>query len=401
MKNKQIQKNIKKCRFCAAVGIFILVLALSAVFGWASFETHNFSWFWITKQTQPVEFVSSEMPKIELQVAHVQTPEEVRGIYWTAYTAAGPRVYELTQYMLANDLNSVVIDLKLDGGELVFKPKDENLEKFMLRGEIIKDLDGLLFALHENGIYCIARLPVMRDSTFASLNPDQALQNSGGSLWKDATGAKWNDPVSEKASDYATALAKEAYSRGFDEVQFDYVRFPSDGRLATIQYPLYKETMAQTEVMQAFFKKIGEAMKESDIPSSFDLFGMTFWSSGGFGIGQTLAGVYPYADYISPMVYPSHYPAGFEGYRNPADFPYEIVNMSLDKGAEQLVAESEIPEVESRPKFRPWLQSFHIGAVYDAQKIDAQIRASRDAGASGWLLWNARNVYGEIEMVNN
>lgn len=134
-------------------------------------------------------------------------------------------------------------------------------------------------------------------------------------------------------------------------------------------------------------------MKEK-IPVSWDLFGMTFWRTDDFDIGQRLADVYPYADAISPMVYPSHYPVGFKGLTNPAMHPYEIVKWSLDHGITTLAESGLTVElVEAQRKFRPWLQDFDIGAEYDAKKIEEQIRASRAAGASGWILWNARNVY--------
>jgi hypothetical protein len=145
--------------------------------------------------------------------------------------------------------------------------------------------------------------------------------------------------------------------------------------------------------MRAFFDTLGGTLKKEGIPVSFDLFGMTFLTAEDFGIGQRLEDVYHNADYISPMVYPSHYWTGFQGFKNPAEYPYEVVKYSLDKGAEILKTDLFIDETESRAKFRPWIQDFDLGAVYTAARIEAQIKASRDAKASGWILWNARNVY--------
>ena len=126
---------------------------------------------------------------------------------------------------------------------------------------------------------------------------------------------------------------------------------------------------------------------------SADLFGMTYWQENDFGIGQRLRDVLPTVDFVSPMVYPSHYPPNFKGYGNPAEFPYEIVKESVDAGAALIEQETGGLPAETRRKTRPWLQDFDIGAVYTAAKIEAQIKAARDAGASGWMLWNARNVY--------
>lgn len=333
-----------------------------------------------------------EAPPPEPTTYHVPLPDEVRGLYWTADTAgSSTKRAELTQYIVVRKLNTVVIDLKMDNGALAFAPKDVSLKRYAMERPPMHDLEQLLKSLGEKNIYRIARLPVMRDSIFAAVHPAEAVQTKGGKLWRDKTGAAWADPGSPKVAEYALLLAREAIELGFDEVQFDYVRFPSDGALSTIVYPL-SEGKDKAVVMRAFFDKMG-TLREEGIVISFDVFGMTYWSTNHFGIGQRLEDVYPNADFISPMVYPSHYPTGFRGFENPALYPYEIVKQSLDKGAEMLEVDRFISPTSSRPKTRPWIQDFDIGAVYTAARIEAQIKAARDAGASGWMLWNARNVY--------
>lgn len=339
---------------------------------------------------RPEEEASSETK----EDIHVELPEEVRGIYWTAGTAGSERGDALLEYINDTALNAVVVDLKMDNGALAFQPDDETLQQYMADEPAIGDLDAVLKKLKDANVYRIARIPVMRDTKFAQVHPDSAFRYRGGAFWRDNTGAIWVDPASDEVSDYALDLAREAYGRGFDEIQFDYVRFASDGQISAIQYPVHdpqKET--KVEVMQRFFQKTGDALQEEGIPVSYDLFGMTFWNKNDFNIGQRLLDVYDHADFISPMVYPSHYPDGFYGHANPALAPYWIVNESLNRGAQMMNTERDIPESESRPKFRPWIQDFDIGAVYTSQRIRAQIDAARDAGASGWLLWNARNVY--------
>ncbi len=233
----------------------------------------------------------------------------------------------------------------------------------------------------------------MRDGAFAASHPQLALKTATGDLWKDNIGSMWVDPSAREVAEYAIELGKDAYARGFDEVQFDYVRFASDGETNGIVYPVYDSSESMIEVMQRFFKTVGSAMRDEHIPVSFDLFGMTFWSYNDFNIGQRLVDVLPYSDWISPMVYPSHYPDGFEGFANPAQAPYEIVKQSLDEGTKLTRGFWSGSEPELRAKWRPWLQDFDIGAVYTSDMIEAQIKAARDAGASGWILWNARNVY--------
>ncbi|MCR4256631.1 MAG: putative glycoside hydrolase [Candidatus Uhrbacteria bacterium] len=303
----------------------------------------------------------------------VALPKEVRGIYWTADSVRGTRGDELLAYMLRYGLNAAVIDIKMDNGQVAL-PATSTLER-----------------LGQNGIYRIARIAIMRDSVFAAAHPEVAVQRAGGGLWRDKTNAAWLDPAAPEVAAYAIALGREALAAGFDELQYDYVRFPSDGALSAIRYPL-SQNADKPVVMRAFFDALN-VLREEGAVVSYDVFGMTFWSSSHFGIGQRLEDVYPNADFISPMVYPSHYPTGFRGFENPALYPYEIVKQSLDKGAEMLEADHFISPTSSRPKFRPWLQDFDIGAVYTAARIEAQIKAARDAGASGWMLWNARNVY--------
>ena len=317
-------------------------------------------------------FINSSMTK------HTPLPEEVRGLYWTAFTATTSRADELLSYMLESGLNTVVIDVKMDNGELL-----EAVE-----------LEEILGKLYEAGIYRIARIVVMRDSAFAASYPTFALGSGPGSgFWRDATGAAWVDPAAPEVADFAIELGRQFYEAGFDEIQYDYVRFASDGALSSIVYPVYDTSESKIQVMQQFFERVGGAMQEQGIPVSFDVFGMTFWSHSDYNIGQRLIDVLPYADWVSPMVYPSHYADGFKGYANPALAPYEIVKMTLDEGLRLTHGFFAGSDEELARHFRPWLQDFDIGAVYTSDYIEAQIQAARDAGASGWILWNARNVY--------
>ncbi len=344
----------------------------------------------VPSSTEPVE----EVP----QIVHVALPKEVRGIYLTGYTAGSHRAESLLSYALSSHLNTFVIDLKLDDGALAFVPHDTALHELIPTDPAIRDLDALLSRLKEQGIYRIARIAVMRDKTFGQLHPEVALRNPDGGVWRDNTGMQWLDPAAPKVSEYALALAHEAYARGFDEVQFDYVRFASDGKLSAIRYPVYNGKLPKAEVMRDFFKKVGGALRMEGIPVSFDLFGLTYCAEDDLGIGQLLTDVYPYADFISPMAYPSHYAKGFQGFANPALYPYEVVKITLDKGTAKMMAlATSTEEGVVRNTSRPWIQDFNLGATYDAAKVQAEIKAARDAGASGWLIWNARNVYTSMD----
>ncbi|MBU0645995.1 putative glycoside hydrolase [Patescibacteria group bacterium] len=384
------QKESKQTKMLAALLIFIVAAVL-------------LNWLVLFRPKSKVVIHNPVYPdlaaeaaaaqELEPEIVHQVLPDEVRGIYWTATTAGGSRGDQLLDYMTQMSLNAAVIDLKMDNGQLAFAPLNQAMRHYVMTKPAIADLDALTKKLHERGIYAIARIAVFRDSAFARGNPQLAMKWPGGSLWTDKTGAAWVDPATPHAANYAIDLGKEAYARGFDEVQFDYVRFASDGSISSIRYPVYDFSKTKIEVMQEFFARVGGALKEEAIPVSFDVFGMTFWSNHDYNIGQRLVDVWPNADFVSPMPYPSHYPNGFNGYANPALYPYEIVKSTLDKGAEMLETELGMFEETSRPTFRPWLQDFDIGAVYTAARIEAEIAAARDAGCSGWILWNARNVY--------
>src|SRR3989339_623974 len=326
------------------------------------------------EQEKPIldEFVSDPV----VLIPRTPLPQEVRGIYWTATTAGGKRGQELVDYMLETGLNTAVIDVKMDDGDLAFEPVNPDLKPYVMDKPAISDLDGLLTELQEKGIYRIARIAVMRDGAFAFVHPEVAMKTAGGNLWQDNIGSYWVDPAATEVADYAIALAREAYARGFDEVQFDYVRFASDGKISSIRYPVYDATQTKVEVMRDFFERVGGTLKAEQIPVSFDLFGMTYWSFNDFNIGQRLIDVFAYADWTSAMVYPSHYPNGFKGFANPAEHPYWIVNESMEEGAKHLAGLYAGSDEQLRKTFRPWLQDFDIGAVYTAHLIEEQIRAA-------------------------
>ena len=182
-------------------------------------------------------------------------------------------------------------------------------------------------------------------------------------------------------------MSKEARDFGFDEINFDYIRFPSDGDMSDISYP-WSSSTPKTVVLENFFKYLSESLLDSGLTTSADLFGMVTTAQNDMGIGQILEKALPYFDYISPMVYPSHYPPNFEGFKNPEAHPYEIVNLSLKRAVERAIVASSSPE-----KIRPWLQDFGLKMTYGPNEVRAQIKAVNDLGLSSWMLWSASNRY--------
>ena len=333
-------------------------------------------------------------------IKHIETPEIVKGIYVTAYTAgaqSGARLYEIIRQ---TEINAIVIDVKMSTGSLAFTPNNVDLQPYYRKGYTpLNNIDELLDTLYEKNIYRIARLPIFQDPFYVEQHPEFAVKNNQtGKPWEDYKGVKWLDPASKDVWEYNVDIALELYNRGFDEVQMDYIRFPSDGNLNTIQYNIYNpEEKTKVETLTTFFQFLDEELRTKGLKTSVDLFGLTLWQHNfDLNIGQTLRSAVPYFDYVSPMVYPSHYPDGYLGYSNPAEHPYEVVFSNLEKGKE-LYEELGLENYT----VRPWIQDFDIGAVYDKEMILKQTKACLDSKASGWLLWNARNVYTEEAWMKN
>ncbi|NQU83598.1 MAG: hypothetical protein HQ536_02710 [Parcubacteria group bacterium] len=335
-------------------------------------------------------------PHNEKENLHVEKPEIVKGIYLTAYSAGTKRFDELLELIKNTELNTMVIDIKTGSGEITFEPKNPNLTKYSSVNVLIEDLDGMIKKAHEAGVYLIARNFVFQDPAVVKKHPDWAVQNKYGGVWKDWKGVTWLDASVRGVWDYNVLLSREVYERGFDEINFDYIRFPSDGPMASIKYNFW-DGESKTETMKEFYSYLDEKLRKKGIIISADLFGLTCCNNGIPSIGQDVIDASQYFDDVAQMVYPSHYFDGFIGYANPADHPYEIVKYSLDetnKKFEKFYEENPESDVEFAG-LRPWLQDFDIGAIYDAKKVRAQIQAVYDAGGSGWLIWNARNVYEE------
>jgi hypothetical protein len=287
----------------------------------------------------------------------------------------------------ATELNTLVIDVKGDRGRIPYKSA-VSLTAQVGAQEIItvKDIDGLLKSLREKGIYTIARIVVFKDDPLASARGDLAVRLPGGALWRDREGLAWTDPFKREVWDYNLAVAEEAARYGFDEIQFDYVRFP-DAHGLVFSAPSNEKSRIKT--IAEFLQSARKRLLPYNVFLSVDLFGYVCWNVDDTGIGQTLDAVAPYVDYLSPMLYPSGFHAGIPGCSDPVAHPYEIVYRSLARAKER----SALAPV----RFRPWLQAFRDYAfdrrAYSAKEIMQQIRAAEDFGSNGWMLWNPRNEY--------
>lgn len=329
------------------------------------------------------------IPKVEeFKVTHTSTPQNVKAVYMTSWAAGNEKFRKHLFDLIDNtEINSVVIDVKDYTGRISFPVKDPMLVRLGSAENRIPDIERFIGSLHDKGVYVIARISSFQDSYLINIHPEWAVKNSAGEIWKDYKGVKWLDPGENNVWAYLVAIGREAYSVGFDELNFDYIRFPSDGNMLDIYFPK-SHGLTKTEVMKSFYRYLDEEFATSSIPISADLFGLTTSASGDLGIGQNLEDAIKYFDYVSPMVYPSHYSAGYNGLTKPALYPYEVVNSSMNSAIVKAYNASTTPM-----KIRPWLQDFNLGAVYTPAMVRAQIQATYDSGLDSWMLWNAGSVY--------
>ena len=322
----------------------------------------------------------------------VLRPQSIKAAYLT-YFGVGDRgirtrVLDLTS---RTELNAVVIDVKGDRGWILYRTEVELAVAIGAQGPgTLKDFDGLMADFKARGIYTIARIVTFKDNILATARPDLAIIDTRtGRPWIDNEKLAWVDPFREEVWAYNIAIAQEAVRRGFDEVQFDYVRFPTDGKLGAARYakPNSKET--RLPAIAAFLEKARREVGASGAFLGADVFGYTAFNENDTDIGQRIEELAPHLDYICPMVYPSGYHKGIPGHSNPILVPYKVVHESvrlIHKRAGGTVA-----------RVRPWLQDFKDYAfdrrIFGVSEVQAQIRGSEEAGGSGWMLWNPRNDY--------
>ncbi len=332
---------------------------------------------------------NSDIPKKKV-IHHIKTPNEVRGIYMTSWVASTESIRNgLIKIAEETEVNSIIVDIKDYTGKVAFLMDNSKVKEFNSSENRIKDIKDFIKELHDKNIYVIGRIAVFQDPFLSKIRPDLYVKKSDGvSPWKDYKGAMWLDLCSKEVWDYVIAIAKEAESVGFDELNFDYIRFPSDGNMKDIKYTHCNSDLSKAELLETFFYSLKNGLRELSIPLSADLFGMTATNYDDLNIGQVLERAEPYFDFISPMVYPSHYPKNYNGFPNPAEKPYEVIKIAMDTASKRLITASSSPL-----KLRPWLQDFNMGANYDASMIRKQKQAVYDAGLNSWLMWSPSNRY--------
>ncbi len=355
-----------------------------------------------------IERVAKESAELAAEAKKFLQSSMVKGIYINEFVANSQtplaKIYRenIKKMLDETELNGVVIDIKENAGP-----------------DLPNSLKIFISELHQKDVWVIGRICAFRDSSLREKKPEWYLKDSSATtsdnIWRDASGAFWLDASSTEAQAYIIDFSKKAIDFGFDELQFDYIRFPSDGKLKNIVYPFYDGRQEKDEIIGGFFSKLSRDLNEykPSIVLSADLFGYLATQFQAFDIGQRLFDAGQYFDYLSFMLYPSHFYGGFSADYDakrelPAlNFPYNAEDLTqvAPNNPYPVILRSVLSSIDYLAaygfpaKIRPWLQDFNLnydvarGILYDAKKIKAQIQGAQDAGSSGWLLWNSASIY--------
>ncbi len=319
---------------------------------------------------------------------------EVKGLYVTSSTAGLDRMDDIIQMIKETELNSVVIDVKNDSGYILFHSKTaEELLPVANKYNTIKDMETFMKKLKDNNIYTIARIVAFKSPLYAKAFPEKAIcyKNSTQLLHKD--GAYWASPYDKQLWEYNVGIAKEAIDYGFNEIQFDYVRFPDLSKSHRAKLDFRNEfNQSMTRAIQDFTKYAYSEINKKQAFVSLDVFGWTATTLDDSGIGQHWEGMSNVCDYMCPMVYPSHYGKNIFGFAVPDAHPYGTIYNAMKDCQERNL------NIYTPAKLRPWLQAFtatwvkgHIS--YRKQEIKEQIRACNELGINEYIFWNAGNNY--------
>lgn len=347
--------------------------------------------------------LGAEVAVKEEKAMHLKTPEPLKGIYMTQCVAGTPSFRaKLVKLIEETELNALVVDVKDYTGTVSFKTGNPEIDKYGGPGCKVEDMKEFVDELHKKGIYTIARVTVFQDPTFAKAHPELAVKTKSGAVWKDRKGISFIDVGARPFWDYIVDISKASYDLGFDEINFDYIRFPSDGNMTDISFS-HTGTTTKKEMLRQFFEYLDSKLSGTGIVTSADIFGMTTTNTDDLGIGQILEYALLNFDYVSPMVYPSHYPPKFNGWPDPNKVPYEIIKFSMGSAVartnslyQEIATTTPNAKALGRIKplqLRPWLQDNDYPVHYTPEMVRKQIRATYDVGLSSWMLWDPGNTY--------
>jgi hypothetical protein len=316
--------------------------------------------------------------------ADATPPEPFHGIYLPGQCLTARRVDKVLYYAPRSGINAVIVHAKDPRGRIFWESKHPLAVEIKASACHVA-LKQAIRRFKDNGIWVAAKVDVFIDTLLVRHHPEMGVaDNQSGAPWADRHGQYWSNPFDKRVWEYNIALCRELVALGVDEIQFDYVRFPSDGDLARVTYPGWSPGQTRAATIGAFLASARHALKPSGITLSADLFGLTAWKKKDFGVGQVIEAMAPHVDVICPMLYPSHFPPGFLGWPHPGRHPREIMEKSLKR----------LQHRTDRP-VRPWVQGFW----YTPEEISAQFQGIANAGGRNWSVWHPAGKYASLYQV--
>lgn len=322
----------------------------------------------------------------------VLEPRVVRSVRATGPATGTEDWRDLLQLISSTELNGMVVDTKDEGGQVYY---GTTLEDAYAAGAVTStfDVEAALADLKSRDIYAITRIVTFKDNVFARAFPELAVQSVSGGVWEDSKGQAWLDASNRDAWEYPLALAQELCEAGFDEIQFDYVRFPTDGNLGSAVFATGYDENHRVAMISGFLSEARLRLNPLGCAVAADIFSVVLSTPDDQGLGQRVEELSRSVDVLSPMVYASHYDSGWFGYRCPNEFPGQVVAFALDDA---------LGRIDGPVVLRPWIEDFGFLSsslrregctnTHSAATVMAQIDAA-EARADGWILWNARGNY--------
>ena len=314
----------------------------------------------------------------------------VRGLYINRFAAqSSRRMAKLIAVADSTEVNAFVVDVKDEFG-LNYRSKYPAVSRNEGGATKIPDLKRLVDTLKAHGIVPIARIVVFKDSVAARQNPEHVIRKTDGSAWRDKQGLAWVNPYDKAIWEYNLKVADEMIAAGFEEIQFDYIRFPEPYKSLPQQVFPGANGTSKPDAVKAFLDAACPRINAKGARCTADIFGLVTTVNGPLEVGQEWEKVSPPTDVVLPMVYPSHYPRGAFGIPVPNADPYKTVYTAIARAHERDIALG----VTKPEHVRPWLQAFTLGKPpYEAHHISEQKRAVYDSGYDGWVLWHPGSIY--------
>jgi len=354
----------------------------SSISGRYYFESNETEYFVKAYGYKPYHF-----NKNNKKVSIYLQPIKVRALYLSFWNASNnsKKLKNILNIIDSTQLNSIVIDVKNEYGLTSFRTSFAQANSYgAAKQRTNKNIKKFMQELKKRKIYTIARIVTFKDELQAQNNPEYAVRENNGTIWRNHDGMAWVDPFDKRSHKYTISIAEEAAKVGFDEINFDYIRFPAKSSLVFSKENTQENRVKAIESFLALAKK---RLQKYGVFISVDTYGNVCWSKDDCNIGQTVPSLIKYADYLSPMLYPSGFASGSFRVKYPAEYPYKVIYNSIAN------IEDEVDPI----RIRPWLQHFkdyaHTKKHYKKKEVSAQIKATKDLKTGGWLIWSPSNRY--------